>query len=228
MSYQVRRASADDAPGIARVMQASGLDDNPDLARIARVIPEHCTLAAVEAGEIVGFADSFLTCAADGTIRWEIDLLGVHPEQQGRGDARRLLDATIEEGWSVGAQEIRALVRSDNWAAQRAFAWYDFNPHPLPFYLYTAPGSHGEIGVTSSDAYLLPVTTLTYSGLWVEGRFRPAALQLARIIAHHYHWTLAGVLIPVDDLDAVRLAEHAGYRRVDEFDWWVLSRAGAV
>ena len=218
---QIRRATIKDTPGIARVMQASGLDDTPDLQRIARVIPEHHTLVAFEGGEITGFVDTFATIAANRILRWEIDMIGVHPIWQGRGIARELVKAAIEEGTQFGAQQVRALIRSNNLPSQRTFAWCNFKPQSIPFNLYVGSPQGGPIQNVSPALHLISICTLTYSGIWIEGKIPPFAFQIARAILNRYGWTVAGTLIPADGIETMRIAARAGYKLIGEFDWWV-------
>lgn len=221
MNYQVRHATIEDAPGIARIMQASGLDHTPDLERIARVIPEHCTLVAVDGSEITGFVDSFATIAPNGTVRWEIDLLGVHPAWQGRGIARQLVSESVSERAQYGAQQTRALLRSDNLPSRRTFAWCDFKPEHVPFNLYAGTPQGGQIQYLPRDMHLVSVSTLTYSGIWIDRELSPAAFQIARAVLQRYGWTVAGALIPADAIDVIHLAVRAGYTLTGEFDWWI-------
>jgi ribosomal protein S18 acetylase RimI-like enzyme len=217
----IRHAIQDDAPGIARVMQASGLDDTPDIARIARVILEHCTLVAVDRNEIMGFVDSFATIGADRTIRWEIDLIGVHPAWQGRGIARQLVSAAILEGTQSNANQTRALIRADNLPSQRTFAWCDFKPEAIPFNLYVGSPHGGLIQNLPPASHLLSIATLTYTGIWIEGKVSLPSLQTACTILAHYGWEIAGVLIPADDIKAMKISKRARYQLIGEFDWWV-------
>ena len=218
---QIRHATINDAPGIARVMRTSGLDDTPDLQRIARVIPTHCTLVAIEDREITGFVDAFATTTANRIIRWEIDLLGVHPARQGRGIARQLVNSALEEGVLFGAQQTRALIRSDNLPSQRTFAWCNFKPQSIPFNLYVGSPQGGPIQNMSPALHLISICTLTYSGIWIEGKMPSSAFQIARAILNRYGWTVAGTLIPADGTETMRIAARAGYRLIGEFDWWV-------
>jgi ribosomal protein S18 acetylase RimI-like enzyme len=110
-------------------MQTSGLDDNPDTVRIARVVPSHHTLAAVEDEAVVGFVDSFTTLSAEGVRRLEVDLLGVLPEQQGRGIARRLVTEAVKAASQYNVDQVRALVRDSNAASQPCFAACGFQSH---------------------------------------------------------------------------------------------------
>ncbi len=70
---------------------------------------------------LIGFVDAFLTISEAGVLRWEVDLLGVHPAQRGRGVAAALIAASVKAGFAIGADRARALVRIENVASRKAF-----------------------------------------------------------------------------------------------------------
>ena len=78
------------------------------------------------------------------------------------------------------------------------------------------------------DAHIVAVDTLTYSGVWIEGKLSAAALRAARSLSYRQEWSSAGTLIPVDDVTTLEAARQADYMQVGEFDWWERSTADAV
>lgn len=226
MTLHIRPASVEDAAPIGHIFQVSGLDDTPDLSRIARLIPLHTTLVADYSGQVVGFIDVFTTIAQDGSTRLEIDLLGVDPAFQGRGIARRLIRTAIEASVGGNGQSpislARALIRTSNLASRRSFAACGFEAASMPYHLYTNSPADGTLSPNSSLAHFIPVETLTYSGIWVEGELSRAAFDDARVTAFRHGMDTVGVLIRADDLMTLRTAEQAGYQHSGEFDWWEL------
>ena len=79
-------------------------------------------------GSVVGFVTAFPVNSLQGTW-WEIDLLAVHPDRQGRGLGRQLIQAAAAGGEGV-ANRSRAVVATDNRRSARAFAHAGFQAEP--------------------------------------------------------------------------------------------------
>jgi len=71
-------------------------------------------------GNVVGFATAFPVSSLQGAW-WEIDLLAVHPDWQGRGLGRQLIQAAAAGGEGLAGRS-RAVVATDNRRSARAFA----------------------------------------------------------------------------------------------------------
>ncbi len=209
-------------------MQTSQLENNPDPARIARLIPQHSTLVAEQAGVIAGFVDAFVTVALDGLARWEVDLLGVDPQWRNRGIARQLVLASLRAALSLDLRYARALIRTDNYPSQRAFAWCGFAPQSIPSVLYVGEPVTAPAPSLPDGARLVTVETFTYGGVWIEGAFSAASFQAARALIFQRSHTTAGAVIRQDDSLAIEAAERAGFVPVGEFDWWERTTADAV
>ncbi|MCC6803816.1 MAG: GNAT family N-acetyltransferase [Anaerolineae bacterium] len=213
----MRLAAPADAPGLARLIHEVWTDHNLNPERIARVSLEsdHTTVIEESDGEPVGFVHGFTTVARDGILRWEADLLGVHPAHRGRGIARRLIAASVETGRSMGAAMTRALVRVDNAPSLAAFQRCGFTPDETVCELYVS----GEIWhlplAAPPDAHLIAVTTLTYSGVWVEGRVSFDALRCAQAVRTRYGWESAGTVVP----EGTFAAESVGYELAGRYRW---------
>ena len=72
-------------------------------------------------GVLIGFVDAFSTVSARGMLRWEVDLLGVHPDHRGKGIAQSLVREVLQQGKDAGINEARALVHIDNRASTNTF-----------------------------------------------------------------------------------------------------------
>jgi ribosomal protein S18 acetylase RimI-like enzyme len=219
---EIRQAHAGDSDALASVINETWHDNTADPAHIARVIREtgRVTLLAQDSDQVLGFVDGFLTPAPDGTIRWEIDLLGVRPSARGRQIASRLVTAAVEAGRGQGAVTARALIRLDNPASQRVFAACGFSEQPERCVLYTAGSSTGDDFQVGADGYLLPVVTLTYRGVWIEGVSALGNLAAARRLVGRYGWDAAGAVLPAGDAAVLRAAETAGYVKREAYAWW--------
>ncbi len=197
----MRQVVMSDAPELARLLQACELDDNPNAARIARVILETTRATLVETdegGALIGFVDAFMTVTAEGAPRWEVDLLGVHPQHRGRGTAQRLIRAAVQAGEAAGAPLMRAIVKEDNAPSLAAFRRCGFAPAEQVRDLYVSGQAVDDIVPVPAGAYFISVCTLTYNGIWLEGDQSLAALRCAQAIRTKYGWDIAGALAPVN------------------------------
>ncbi len=215
----MRQVTPEQSAQLARLIQACGLDDNPNADRIASVIRSTTRVTLVEQagdGALIGFIDAFMTVSFDGNPRWEVDLLGVHPAFRGRGIAQRLIKASVQAAHEQGVNFIRALIHVDNAASANAFQRCGFRGVGSDQALYISDQPADAPLTPSTSAHLIPVCTLTYTGIWVEHEFTPETLLVARAIRAKYDWFIAGVLFP-----ARRPLPAEGYVSVGRYRWWL-------
>ncbi len=183
--------------------------------------PTRHTQLASAAGRPVGFCDSFTTVDREGALRWEIDLLGVLPTHHGQGLGTYLIRDALAALFP-GASRARALIADENTASQAAFARCGFYRDLLPVLLYIADADPNA--PQNAAAHCIPVTTLTYSGLWVENARTAADFHAARGMAHAQGVNRVGSVIPQPDSDQRQAAESAGYTSVGRYGWWLARR----
>jgi len=190
--------------------------------RIAIVLrdPAHITLIAVLDGQALGFVDGFLTFAANGTSRWEIDLLAVHPRSQGQGMATRLVEASTDAGRKASARLARGLVGVENIPSQRTFARCGYTLEPELQALYIS--STSAKAPVPEAAHLIPVSTLNYVGAWVEGTLSPESFAAGQAIHAQNNWDVVGAVIPLSEPASIWAAQAAGYTLVGYYRWWQL------
>jgi ribosomal protein S18 acetylase RimI-like enzyme len=217
----MREVRQSDAPVLAELIGAAELDDNPDPNWIARVILEsnHVTLVEESSdGDLIGFVDAFMTISEQGIIRWEVDLLGVHPGYRGRGIANALIAAVVAVGFTQGGETARALVRIENTASLRAFTRCGFKMVTGEYDLFISGKQVTDAPLTAPLGFLIPVSTLTYSGVWVEGQQSQEVLRCAQKVRTKYGWDVAGAVmnaeVPAPD----------GYERAGRYRWLILRR----
>lgn len=220
----IRPAVVGDAAAVAAVKQAVWPHETVDAARIADVMQsgEHTTLLADLESRLVGFVDAFSTQSSTGELRWEVDLLAVHPQFQGRGIGRVLVEAVTLVGQGFGEEWARALVQIHNTASQRVFARCGYICDGVVRDLYVAMRG---IAITQSvlqDTNLIRVRTFNYSGLWLEGHLTIASLShaLNSLAANPDEYGLAGVLVSASEATVTEAALSLGYTRVAAFQWW--------
>jgi ribosomal protein S18 acetylase RimI-like enzyme len=205
MMFRLERADLADVEGIAAVVyEVWELTILPEVCQ-AQIQGDASALWIARDGRaVVGFASAFLTPGRDGRRRWELDLLAVCPASQRRGLGQALIGRVCEDGERQGAAVVRAAVRVDNVLSQRAFERTGFSTDGRTHRLLLWGPQDGAVTHRSlSPVSLIPVDTLTYRGLWLEGldQARPstqrAAVQAARATVAQEHRLNAGALVPL-------------------------------
>jgi L-amino acid N-acyltransferase YncA len=251
---RVRRARLSDTEGIADVAKAVwGQDILSDVCE-AQIEGNASALwvATEEAdrrhpaddpqpGTVIGFGSAFLTLGARGHRRWEVDLVAVRQDNQGQGLGTQLIGQVCEAGESHGVSLARALIRVENVASQRAFENAGFTTdgqvHKL---LLWGPGRGDDVprkrhegkrggSIYASDVALLPIDTLTYRGLWIEGltsvctREQRLALKTARAIVAREQLDNTGALIPLEEASCLATDVREEAIVHGEYHWFVKS-----
>lgn len=170
---------------------------------------------------LAGFCSGFLTHAADGTRRWEVDLLAVAAAARGQGLGRTLVARSIQSGRQRGAALHRALIAVNNAASARCFEVNGFQAASTCDLWVSEPAAVEMLSPPHPDgAHLIPVETLTYKGIWVEGRYDTQAFAAAQQMALADGRDTVGAVIPDGiDHDAARLQ----FAHIDTYRWWILS-----
>lgn len=223
----IRPADRQDASAICSIIHLA-LGDDVQLSHVQGVIVEnavsegdHLTLVA-ETDELVGFIDGFITVAADDTIRWELDLLGVHPARRGQKIGRQLVTAFYEAGRLTGAEICRALVAEDNHPMHRVMRACGFRQISGTCHLYVSDDLTGSCAA-DVDYSLLPVKTLTYSGIWVEREITPAAIRCAKDRANELKMDVVGCVVAESDRSAIRVLNESHFSLIGHYTWWARS-----
>ncbi len=201
----LRSATGADIEGIATVVREAWKQAIlPDVCRAHIEDNTHALWVTTEDGEVAGFASAFLTVVGDSR-RWEIDLLAVRRASQGQGLGTHLIGRVSEAGQQLGVSLTRALIRVENVASQRAFEEAGFTTDARVHSLFLWPPQPGAAAHPCPGAVtLLPVDTLTYRGLWIEGlasvpsESQRCVVETARSRVAEENRANAGAVIPVD------------------------------
>ena len=132
---------------------------------------EHQVFVADDTGEIAGFLSAFLLPTQ--TPRWEIDLLAVRPTSQGKGIGTSLVEQALTYGANLAVPLATASIRVKNYASQQVFSKAGFatDAHARNLFLWN-PLSYKCSTNVPETVQFIPVDTLTYRGLWIEGFFK--------------------------------------------------------
>ena len=165
----IRLARPSDAQAIHLILQETWGDSllfNVFMDHISS--PEHQVLVAVETGEIAGFLSAFLVPSP--VPRWEIDLIIVRSTNRGKGIGTSLIEEALTYGSHLGVQWAKASIRIDNYASQRIFSKTGFTRDAQVGNLFVwDPLARKSDTNVPETVHFIPVDTLTYRGLWIEG-----------------------------------------------------------
>jgi L-amino acid N-acyltransferase YncA len=227
----LRKATPADAPGIAAVVRDIWEQDIlPDVCE-AQTCCQACALyVAAEGSDIAGFVSAFLTVDKDGNRRWEVDLLAVRHANQGRRLGQQLVEAACEDERVRGTPIARAAIHVNNVASQKTFknAGFTTDREVHKLLTWTPTRDTGPI-VYGGSVTLVPVDTLTYRGLWLEGLTaynvdtdeQRSAVHTARSVIAWEGRHNTGAMIPA--IGSHRLAPdlEAAAKMVGEYHWFV-------
>ncbi len=224
MSVQIRLAKPEDAPAIERVASETGVASiDPGSPRARRVLAEGQTLVATKDAAVMGFVGCLFTAYPTGGRRFELDLLAVAPEAQRRGVGTRLVAASKSFAADAGARQVRALVRCENAAMQRLCRRHGFARSSDVFELHIVDPQPVAHQSRLHEARVIPVETLSYSGLWLEGKLSREAIADAHQLASQIEVTVIGAVIPNNALETRKLLQASSFRKVGAYHWWTIN-----
>lgn len=182
---------------------------------------DHALFVAVTEDGLCGFVDNFLTRSSQGTIRWEVDLLAVHPAFRNRGIGKALVMASLKAAWDSGANLARALIREENTASQRVFAACGFTVENERRSLYVwNSNTSSPFPIEHEEGHFIEVDTINYHGIWLEEVFTLQAFQSAALKTINLGADIAGAVLPAEDAFIIQSASRAGYHFAGNYRWW--------
>lgn len=177
-------------------------------------------IARNDAG-LAGFCSCFMTHAADGTPRWEVDLLAVASGVRGQGLGRSLVAHSVQSGRQHGVALHRGLIAVNNAASARCFEVNGFQAASTCNLWVSTPEVIEQARLPRPDgAHLIAVETLTYRGIWVENRYDAPALEAAQRAALAERRDTVGAVIPEGTAHDAALLR---FTQIDTYRWWTLS-----
>jgi ribosomal protein S18 acetylase RimI-like enzyme len=228
----LREATPTDIPGIAAVAQEAWEQEIlPDVCE-AQIASDDASLwVAAEGDDVVGFISAFLTVGQHAKRRWEVDLLAVRFASHGQRLGQRLVEQICKDVRARRAHVARAAIRVDNVASQKTFknAGFatDWEVHKL--FLWT-PAVEGP-NIYAGGITFIPIDTVTYRGLWLEGltssrtseRERRSALSMARSIIAWEGRLNTGAMVPASEEHLVPYDLREMATMHGKFYWFVKS-----
>ncbi len=204
MVLDIRLACPDDAEAIHRILQETWEESLLfDVFADHISSPEHQVFVAVAADEVVGFLSAFLVSST--VPRWEMDLIIVCSTSQGKGIGTSLIQEALTYGSNLGADCTAASIRVDNYASQRAFfkAGFTTDAQARSLFLWDPLTCESATDVPEA-VHLIPVDTLTYRGLWIDGFVESQlsseeqhnVIRKARSYLFHENRSNTGISIP--------------------------------
>ena len=142
MTLEVRILQAGDASVLERV--ADDVFDGPvDPHWSAEFLadPRHHLAVAIDGGVVVGMASGVHYLHPDKPPQLFINEVGVASSHQGRGIGRRVLDALLERGRTLGCSEAWVLTDESNSIARKLYASAGGEIDSDPAIMYTFPFS---------------------------------------------------------------------------------------
>ena len=218
----IRPAKVDDLPGLVQVKQLTWPEEAVRPGQVEKILhdPAHDIFVVEMQGQVAGFIDGFVTQSAQGELRWEIDLLAVHPAWRSRQLGQQLILACLKAGQKRGAAFARALIQTANRASQISFERCGFQCQPEMLNLYVAPADEVLFSSDESNGYMLAVHTINYSGIWLEEDTSKSSLMAAQAVCWQEKCELVGTLVIQTNLTDNEKMIESGFAKVDDYQWW--------
>ena len=218
MPVSIRRATVQDAPSIAEIIESAFTED-ASVAQVKTCIEQQnfCTYVAEMENRVIGFVFGFITTSIDGTKRCELDLLAVHPDFQGRGAGTKLTEYFTAD--KTEADCIRALIKVDNIRMEKALTRVGYTTDNVVCGLYVSSETAGS-ETASEGSHLIPVTTMTYNGIWLEGQVTPQAINVA-LSSKKRENDIVGAVVPISDESAIKALNSANFNFINHYRRWV-------
>lgn len=229
MPITIRPAIVQDAPSIAEIIKlAFGEDASSQQIQTCIEQKSFWTYVSVSDNIVTGFVFGFMTTSIDGKQRRELDLLAVHPDYQGQGIGKKLIEHFTED--KTEADCIRALIAVGNTRMEKALTrlGYSTDNHVCGLYVSSQSIPKIDVGACYStpeksdaiDSHFIPVITMTYNGIWLEGKITSQAINTA-LSSKKDQNDVVGAVVPVSDVSAINALELANFNFIKQYRRWV-------
>jgi GNAT superfamily N-acetyltransferase len=222
MIFQIRQATTGDATAIARLIEQR-LGESVPPSQIADAMSFHMTYVATVNNRVVGFVDGFTTESADNLSRLELDLIAVDADSAGQGTGKALLQHITQKAQDAAWYLSRALVAIDNVPMHRATGSFGYHRQEDVcglFVSYSQMKNNQIDNSGSENIHIIPVQTLTYTGVWLEGDISKKAILAAKNAQTEKNLMLTGIVQPLSNTSACNLLTEYGFINVGNYQWW--------
>ena len=218
MPIIIRRATKQDVPHILNIIK-SAFDEEAESQQIETCIqkPDFRTLVAEIDGIVAGFNFGFITIGIDGTKRRELDLQAVHPDYHGQGAGKKLIQRFTE--LETEADHIRALVAHGNIRMEKALTRLGYTTDNTLCGLYVSSNT-ARSEIAPQGSHLIPVTTMTYNGIWLEGQVTTQAINTA-LSSKKQENDIVGAVVPLSDEPAIEALKSANFNFINHYRRWI-------
>ena len=217
MRTMIRSSVLDDAPQISNIIKLAFGDDTTISQVENCILKGNSSLVAENDGQILGFVDGFLTLSIKEEKRRELDLLAVHPDCQGQGIGTKLI--THYTNLNIPADFIRTLIAVGNIRMEKALARFGYQTEEDVLALYVSSAISSKISIHRTRQ-LIPVSTFTYDGIWLEGQITQGVIDAA-FSSKQREKDIVGAVVPVTDIATVGLLQANNFMLIKLYRYWL-------
>jgi len=224
----IRPAEFNDVCGISMIVNEVWGQTINTGTYLEQIRSDDCAIwMAVDDGVVAGFVSAFLTVGLRGYRRWEVDLLAVGSAWRGHQLGQKLVEATWADAHKHQVDTARAIIRIDNIGSQRSFERAGYTTDYRVYSLFLWPPEAGEESSIPQEIVFLPVDTLTYRGLWIEGLAEVSVAKKQSVVATAcaviagQNRENTGALVPTDEVDRLASEFYSTATTHGEYHQWI-------
>ena len=225
MNVVIRPALPEDAKAITRIAKATFGHDF-DCERVRQILQAkgNYTFVAERAETILGYADSFVSRSSLGSLRCELDLLAVDKSARGLGIGAQLARQSTHLAVALDADLARTLVRTENFVMRDLMRRCGFKQSLEVFRLFVNDRVAQVCPLAPCHSgHLIKVDTLSYSGIWIEGRISTEVIEAAIAQAIVEDLQTIGAVVSSSDTVAQSSLAACGFSDIGAYHWWTLN-----
>jgi len=220
MPVSIRHATVQDAPSIAEIIKLAFEEDAsiPQIETCISKLDFH-TCVADSDSKVIGFVFGFPTISIDGEKRIELDLQAVHPDYHGQGAGKKLINHFTQN--VTDTDFIRVLVAAGNTRMEKALTRHGYSTDDILCGLYVSSESVEKSGIPE-NSHPIPVTTMTYNGIWLEGNVTGVTISAA-FKQRQSDDDIVGAVVAEQDTSAIEALYSSGFTFINHYRRWTVT-----